>query len=96
MCLAVPFKIVAIEGETATIDAEGVRMPVCLLLIINGVVGFREEYQAGNAIAALIRKTGARRHRPPSHRQHLPFIGPSLFMKKGQMFNNRRYSKASK
>jgi hydrogenase expression/formation protein HypC len=53
MCLAVPFKIVAIEGETATVDAEGVRMPVCLLLIQEAKVGDYVIVHAGFALEKI-------------------------------------------
>ena len=53
MCLAVPFKIVAIEGETATIDAEGVRMSVCLLLTQEAKVGDYVIVHAGFALEKI-------------------------------------------
>jgi hydrogenase expression/formation protein HypC len=53
MCLAVPFKIVAIEGETATIDVEGVRMPVCLLLAQEAKIGDYVIVHAGFALKKI-------------------------------------------
>ncbi len=42
MCLALPAEVIAVEGETATVDLDGVQMPVSL--------AFLEGVQAGDFV----------------------------------------------
>ena len=53
MCLAIPSKIVAIDGDMGTIDVEGVRRETSLLLLEDAVVGDWVIVHAGFAIQKL-------------------------------------------
>jgi len=53
MCLAIPFKIVKIENQMATIDVDGVRRVVSLLLLEDAGVGEYVIVHAGFAIQKL-------------------------------------------
>jgi hydrogenase expression/formation protein HypC len=53
MCLAIPSKIVTIEGDTAVIDVEGVRMRVSLALTKDAGVGDYVIVHAGFAIQKI-------------------------------------------
>ena len=50
MCVAVPSRIIEVEGTTATIDVEGVRRRTSLLLLENAKVGDYVIVHAGYAI----------------------------------------------
>jgi len=50
MCLAVPCKIVSIEGDTATIEVAGVRREASLSLIDDPTIGDYVIVHAGYAI----------------------------------------------
>jgi hydrogenase expression/formation protein HypC len=53
MCLAIPSKITAINGEMATIDVDGVTREASLLLLSDAVVGDYVIVHAGFAIQKL-------------------------------------------
>lgn len=53
MCLAIPSKITAINGEMATIDVDGVRREASLLLIEDAAIGDYVIVHAGFAIQKL-------------------------------------------
>lgn len=53
MCLAVPARIVGIAGAQATIDLEGVRREISLLLCPDAAVGQYALVHAGFAITIL-------------------------------------------
>ena len=53
MCLAIPSKIVKIENQMATIDVDGVRRVVSLLLLEDAGVGEYVIVHAGFAIQKL-------------------------------------------
>lgn len=53
MCLAIPSKIVAIEGDTAVIDVDGVRRKAGLMLLEDVCVGDYVIVHAGYAISRL-------------------------------------------
>ena len=57
MCLAIPSKIVAIDGDMGTIDAEGVRRQTSLMLLEDPVVGDWVIVHAGFAIQKLDEET---------------------------------------
>ena len=56
MCLAVPAKIVAMTGDTATVDMEGVRRNVSMMLLLDAKVGEYVIVHAGFAIGRLDEK----------------------------------------
>ena len=53
MCLAIPSKITAIEGDMATIDVDGVKREASLLLLSDAVIGDYVIVHAGFAIQKL-------------------------------------------
>jgi hydrogenase expression/formation protein HypC len=53
LCLAIPSKIVAIEGDTAVIDVDGVRRKAGLVLLEDACVGDYVIVHAGYAISRL-------------------------------------------
>lgn len=53
MCLAIPSKIVAIDGDTAVIDVDGVRRKAGLMLLEDACVGDYVIVHAGYAISRL-------------------------------------------
>ncbi|MGD9210995.1 MAG: HypC/HybG/HupF family hydrogenase formation chaperone [Desulfobacteraceae bacterium] len=53
MCLAIPSKITAIDGEMATIDVDGVTRKASLLLLTDATVGDYVIVHAGFAIQKL-------------------------------------------
>ncbi len=53
MCLAIPGRIVAIEGTSATVDFAGTMMPVSLLVLGDAQVGEYVLVHAGFAIERL-------------------------------------------
>jgi hydrogenase expression/formation protein HypC len=53
MCLAVPARIVSIEGSLGVIDLEGVRREVSLMLVPDAQVGQYALVHAGFAITVL-------------------------------------------
>ncbi|MBF0137870.1 MAG: HypC/HybG/HupF family hydrogenase formation chaperone [Magnetococcales bacterium] len=55
MCLAIPMKIIAIEedGLTGTVDLDGIRYPVGLMLVENPSIGDYVIVHAGYAIEKL-------------------------------------------
>lgn len=53
MCLAVPMRIAAIEGSTATIELDGLTQRASLMLVPEAVVGDYVLVHAGCAIAVL-------------------------------------------
>lgn len=59
MCLAVPGKVVKVEGETATVDFGGARRKVRLDLLSNVNIGEYVLVHAGYAIQILDEKAAA-------------------------------------
>jgi hydrogenase expression/formation protein HypC len=53
LCLAIPSKIVAIDGDTAVIDVDGVRRKAGLMLLEDACVGDYVIVHAGYAISRL-------------------------------------------
>jgi len=53
MCLAIPSKIVAIDGDTAVIDVDGVRRKAGLMLVEDVCVGDYVIVHAGYAISRI-------------------------------------------
>ncbi|MBA2880168.1 hydrogenase expression/formation protein HypC [Desulfosalsimonas propionicica] len=53
MCLAIPSKIVAVDGDTAVIDVDGVRREASLMLVEDVCVGDYVIVHAGYAISRL-------------------------------------------
>ena len=53
MCLALPSKIIKIEDNVATIDVEGVKRKVSLLLLEDAIVGEYVIVHAGFAIQRI-------------------------------------------
>ena len=53
MCLAIPSKIVAVDGDTAVIDVDGVRREASLMLVEDVCVGDYVIVHAGFAISRL-------------------------------------------
>lgn len=53
MCLAIPSKIVAIDGDTAVIDVDGVRRKAGLMLVEDVCVGDYVIVHAGYAISRM-------------------------------------------
>ena len=53
MCLAVPARIVEMSGDTATVDMEGVRRNVSMMLLPDATVGEYVIVHAGFAIGRL-------------------------------------------
>jgi hydrogenase expression/formation protein HypC len=53
MCLAIPSKIIKIEDNVATIDVEGVKRKVSLLLLEDAMVGEYVIVHAGFAIQRI-------------------------------------------
>jgi len=56
MCLAVPARIVEMTGDTATVDMEGVRRNVSVMLLPDATVGEYVIVHAGFAIGRLDEK----------------------------------------
>jgi len=56
MCLAVPAKVVEIHGDNATVDMEGIRREVSVLLVPDVQVGDYAIVHAGFAIGKLDEK----------------------------------------
>jgi hydrogenase expression/formation protein HypC len=56
MCLAVPARIVEMTGQTATVDMEGVRRNVSMMLLPDARVGEYVIVHAGFAIGRLDEK----------------------------------------
>ncbi len=56
MCLAVPARIVEMTGDTATVDMEGVRRSVSMMLLPDAAVGEYVIVHAGFAIGKLDEK----------------------------------------
>lgn len=56
MCLAVPAKVVEMTGDTATVDMEGVRRSVSMMLLPEAKVGEYVIVHAGFAIGRLDEK----------------------------------------
>jgi hydrogenase expression/formation protein HypC len=53
MCLAIPSKIVAIDGNIATIDVDGVQRQTSLVLVDDAEVGDYVIFHAGYAISRI-------------------------------------------
>jgi hydrogenase expression/formation protein HypC len=53
MCLAIPARIVSIDGISGVIDAEGVRREVSLLLVPDAKIGEYALVHAGFAISVI-------------------------------------------
>jgi len=53
MCLAIPARIVEMTGDTATVDMEGVRRSVSMMLLPDATVGEYVIVHAGFAIGRL-------------------------------------------
>ncbi|KPJ61243.1 MAG: hypothetical protein AMJ46_02785 [Latescibacteria bacterium DG_63] len=53
MCLAIPVKVVEIRGETATVEIEGVRREVSVMLVPDIKAGEYAIVHAGFAIGKL-------------------------------------------
>ena len=53
MCLAIPSKIIAVDGDMGTIDVEGVRRQTSLMLLEDPAVGDWVIVHAGFAIQKL-------------------------------------------
>lgn len=53
MCLAIPMKIVSIEGLTAVVEASGVRKSARMDLLLDAVVGDYVLIHAGLAISKV-------------------------------------------
>lgn len=53
MCLAIPSKIIRIDGQTATIDVAGVQRQASLMLLENVQIGEYVIVHAGFAISRL-------------------------------------------
>ena len=56
MCLAIPLKIVKVTGETASVEIEGVRRQVSVVLVPDIKVGEYAIVHAGFAIGKLDEK----------------------------------------
>lgn len=56
MCLAIPGKIVNIDGNTALIDFDGIKQEVIIALILNPEVGKYVIVHAGYAIEQMEEK----------------------------------------
>lgn len=53
MCLAIPAEVLSIEGETATVDLDGVQMPVSLALVDDVVAGDFVVVHVGYALTRI-------------------------------------------
>lgn len=53
MCLAMPAEIIAIDGETATVDVDGTRMPVSLAFLEDVAPGDFVVVHVGYALAKI-------------------------------------------
>lgn len=53
MCLAIPAEVLSIEGETATVDLDGVQMPVSLALVDGVVAGDFVVVHVGYALTRI-------------------------------------------
>lgn len=53
MCLALPARVVAVDGDAATVDADGVSLPVSLAVIDDVAVGDFVIVHVGYAIAKI-------------------------------------------
>ncbi|MHA1458350.1 MAG: HypC/HybG/HupF family hydrogenase formation chaperone [Promethearchaeota archaeon] len=56
MCLAIPGKIVSIDGNTAVIDFDGIEQEVIIALVLNPEVGKYVIIHAGYAIEQMEEK----------------------------------------
>ena len=75
MCLAIPSKIVAIDGEMGTIDVEGVRRKTSLMLLEAPRVGDWVIVHAGFAIQKLDEDTA---------RESLRYLREAVALAEGQ------------
>jgi hydrogenase expression/formation protein HypC len=55
MCLAIPARVIAVEGKTATVDFGGVTRPVSIALIENIAIGDYVIVHTGYAIQKMDR-----------------------------------------
>lgn len=53
MCLALPAEIIAIEGETATVDIDGAQIPVSLAFLEGVAVGDFVVVHVGYALSKI-------------------------------------------
>ncbi len=56
MCLAIPGKIVSIDGNTAVVDFDGIQQEVIVALVLNPEVGKYVNIHAGYAIEQMEEK----------------------------------------
>ena len=56
MCLAIPGKIVRIDGNTAVVDFDGIKQEVIIALVLNPEVGKYVIIHAGYAIEQMDEK----------------------------------------
>jgi len=56
MCLAIPGKIVSIDGNTAVVDFDGIKQEVIIALVLNPEVGKYVIIHAGYAIEQMEEK----------------------------------------
>ncbi|MHA1468492.1 MAG: HypC/HybG/HupF family hydrogenase formation chaperone, partial [Promethearchaeota archaeon] len=56
MCLAIPGKIVSIDGNTAVVDFDGIEQEVIIALVLNPEVGKYVIIHAGYAIEQMEEK----------------------------------------
>jgi len=56
MCLAIPGKIVSIDGNTAVVDFDGIKQEVIIALVLNPEVGKYVIIHAGYAIEQMDEK----------------------------------------
>ncbi len=56
MCLAIPGKIVSIDGNTALVDFDGIQQEVIIALVLNPEVGKYVIIHAGYAIEQMEEK----------------------------------------
>ena len=56
MCLAIPGKIVSIDGHTALVDFDGIEQTIIIALILNPEVGKYVVVHAGYAIEQMEEK----------------------------------------
>jgi len=56
MCLAIPGKIVSIDGNTAIVDFDGIKQEIIIALVLNPEVGKYVIIHAGYAIEQMDEK----------------------------------------
>ena len=56
MCLAIPGKIISIDGHSALVDFDGIEQKVIIALVLNPVVGKYVIVHAGYAIEQMEEK----------------------------------------